>query len=118
MSALDDERDCPTHPCRACKGTGLTTDGLRIGQQGQAMSPGISWCYRCETPWTFVKSHTTQITRTQGCFPLCEQCWSELETPRARMPFYRAMWESWSADGVSSATEWALIEAAVLGEGP
>jgi hypothetical protein len=33
-----------------------------------------------------------------SCFPLCEQCWQEL-TPGQRLPYYRALVDSWMSDG-------------------
>lgn len=90
---------------------------LRIGRIGQLFAPGYGWCFRCKTPWLFVRWHDTQYgSHGCGCLPLCEKCWVEL-TPTQRMPFYRALIESWhERPGRTLAldAEWLLVEAAVL----
>ncbi len=69
-------------------------------------------CCRCGLPWGCVSEHTTWITESRGCFPLCEPCWRELGTPEARLPFYRAFIEK--SGGLES---WAHLQAAVMLEG-
>src|SRR5690348_6173590 len=83
------------------------------------LSPGIGKCYRCNRPWICpaqqyvgnrtwrqlphdryrgligVKPHITNYTLGSGCFPLCEPCWTALETPEARLPYYKQLWDSW-----------------------
>ena len=45
--------------------------------------------------WNDVPSHDTSFTATTSCFPLCAACWTRLETPAARLPYYRALWQQW-----------------------
>lgn len=35
-----------------------------------------------------------------ACFPLCEECWSELSI-RARIPYYEALWLDWVKTSLS-----------------
>lgn len=92
---------------------------VRLGTWSQRLAPGYSWCFRCETPWLFVKHHDTEyveLTETQAgraCFALCEKCWAEL-TIKQRMPYYRQLWEHWESLGVGEERHWQDIEAAVL----
>lgn len=70
---------------------------------------GYSTCLRCARPWDKVGDHSTSYTDKQGCFPLCECCWSDL-TPELRLPYYRILvFEVWE-----SPDDWPAIEAAVL----
>lgn len=82
---------------------------LRIGPVGKVLAPGYSWCHRCRTPWKFVEAHVTDYLKGRGCFPLCEKCWAELETPDARLPYYRELWMEWEFRGGL----WDNIEKAV-----
>lgn len=96
---------------------------VRIGRISHLLTPGYSWCLRCKTSWPFVKYHATDYAKINGnghgCFPLCTKCWAEL-TPMQRLPFYRALIESWYAGGRSKYSgmtfdeEWALVNDAVL----
>jgi hypothetical protein len=53
------------------------------------------------------KLHGSNITTTGdgilgiqvsgGCFPLCQSCWQEL-TPKYRVKYYRALWDSWHSE--------------------
>jgi hypothetical protein len=86
--------------------------GLRVGRISQLMTPGYSWCYKCKTTWQFVEGHHTPYSLGRGCFPLCEACWHET-SPADRLPFYRELFERWTAGG-SNDSKWADIEAAVL----
>jgi hypothetical protein len=36
-------------------------------------------------------THEVTVTNGVSCFPLCEQCWKELKTPQARLPYYRQL---------------------------
>lgn len=99
---------------------------IRVGRIGWLLAPGYSHCGKCETPWKFVRRHTTEIDNSRGCFPLCERCWQELETPEARLPFYAELWRSWVTQPMSlrspvdeadeMAADWPRIKAAVLAE--
>lgn len=67
----------------------------------RALAPGYSTCLRCGRPWKFVAGHITDYAPGRGCFPLCESCWAELETPAQRLPYYRSLvggWGRWTED--------------------
>lgn len=68
---------------------------MRLGRIGKLFARGYTWCFRCRTPWKFVEPHTTDYEWgdgwARGCFALCEECWAELETPTARLPFYEML---------------------------
>ncbi len=89
---------------------------LRVGFE-RALAPGYGTCYKCQRPWKFVKSHSTQYTETWGCFPLCEGCWSSM-TPRERLPYYRQLWLNWGGEETAKDEQhsWPLIKEAVLAE--
>ncbi len=89
---------------------------VRLGTWSQRLAPGYSWCFRCETPWLFVKGHDTKYSPDRACFPLCEKCWGEL-TPDERLPYYRQLWEHWKDVSSVDGKEWPAIEAAVLAGG-
>ena len=83
---------------------------------------GLGDCLRCHDTWDWKPSHVTNYSQTSGCFPLCEECWTEL-TPDERLPYYAllaGLWideaqhygrQDWVQDYV---TAWPAIEAAVL----
>lgn len=80
-------------------------------------NPGYSSCGRCGMPWAVVEGHSTLYSERWGMFPLCVECWTELGTPDARLPFYRALYESHKQDGEmddDTYHNWSLIEAAVM----
>lgn len=108
-------------------------------------TPGWGYCYKCHTSWDHVESHRTpwwwvsndrneqgpvplneSWTYSSGCFPLCKECWRELETPQARMVYYRMLWSSWLdeahqnnrpiAEIVALVNKWPAIEAGVNAE--
>lgn len=91
-------------------------------------------CERCGKPWpTYapLNEHTTwfegatngfqivtgtnqvQLLGSRGCFPLCETCWLELQTPAARLPYYRHLIELWERDAPGEITNWPAVKAAV-----
>lgn len=76
----------------------------------QAESSHYGHCYCCGLPWWAVDGHDTKYSVSHGCFPLCEKCWTALETPEARLPYYRQMFNKWPQDHA----DWNDIEAAVL----
>lgn len=92
---------------------------MRIGKIGQRLAPGYSWCHRCLTPWPFVTHHDTAYSEHSGCFPLCEQCWQELETPARRLPYYQELLAEWDrlTPGYVTAELTAAVERAVFSEG-
>lgn len=61
----------------------------------RGFAPGYSHCYRCGMPWKFTESHSTMYDGGRGCFPLCEDCWSDL-TPDERLPFYERLISDWN----------------------
>lgn len=72
-------------------------------------------CGRCRWPWPFVQTHSTRYSESNGCFPLCEQCWQELRTPEARLPFYEQLIDNWRGfgkleDGLPEAIRAAVME--------
>lgn len=77
-------------------------------------SPGYSWCLRCGMPWTKVEGHITNYgSDGRGCFPLCEGCWTSLETPDARIEYYLTLIDEWNRlhsveDGVRENIELAV----------
>jgi len=87
------------------------------GLKDRALSPGFSYCHRCGRTWNKVEGHTTNYTESSGMFPLCEICWGELK-PKARLPYYRTLFDSWMMssmqDGYELSASWADVEEAVL----
>jgi hypothetical protein len=68
-------------------------------------NPSKSWCFRCGMPWGVVKEHSTiWSSKGQGCFPLCEGCWSLLGSPEARIEYYKMLIDWWNAN------EWTCDE--------
>ena len=49
-------------------------------------------------------------TPKASCFPLCEDCWRQLKTPEARLPFYRALIDEWG----KGESVWPDVKASVL----
>lgn len=47
----------------------------------------------------------------EGCFPLCQQCWSELPV-EGRLPYYKKLWISWDDPDI----DWEPIRDAVYAE--
>lgn len=94
----------------------------RIGPISRRIAPTYGACHRCQTAWCFVESHGTMYSAVEGCSALCEECWSELKTPEARLPYYRHLWERWNADRLPDDTDaglahlWESIETAVRRE--
>ncbi|MDE2096158.1 MAG: hypothetical protein KGL39_02860 [Patescibacteria group bacterium] len=60
------------------------------------------------------KPHTIYVTNGDSCFPLCEQCWRELKTPEARLPYYRLLVDEWCKDDTNAEAKWPSIEKAVM----
>ncbi len=77
----------------------------------------LSTCSRCHRFWSEVSLHETPYKfvghiQVATCFPLCEQCWQEL-TPETRLPYYRALFETWERFGPQPTETWLLIDEAV-----
>lgn len=62
---------------------------------------GFSGCKRCGLKWNAVEHHTTEYTYSSGCFPLCVDCWDDLGTPEARLPYYLSLVRQWQSSGRS-----------------
>lgn len=84
-------------------------------RKARLANPGFGSCYRCGMPWSSTKSHSTWFDNWHGCFPLCEECWSQL-TPETRLPYYRNLYMDWERMG-GAMTSWPRIEASVLAGG-
>lgn len=76
------------------------------------LNPSYGTCGKCGMPWNKVKYHITNYTISNGCFPLCEECWQKL-TPKERLPYYRSLYDRWSELGRND-TDWEQIKKAVL----
>lgn len=82
-----------------------------LGHQERSSDPDWGSCFRCGRPWKNIHGHNTAYgSKGFGCFPLCEDCWSEL-TPEERLPYYRALYDSWTPD---CQDDWNEIEQAVM----
>lgn len=69
---------------------------------------GFGKCLRCEDSWWWKPKHVTTYIEHQptaenapgitgaGCFPLCEECWVWLGTPKDRLPYYAALIAWWA----------------------
>jgi len=73
---------------------------------------GYGGCYRCGDTWNWKTAHSTPYEEGRACFPLCEECWSEL-TPDERLPYYEELVAVWGERG--SARHRAIIAAARAG---
>jgi len=63
-------------------------------------SGGYSTCKRCNRTWNICEGHSTEYISGRGCFPLCEQCWSEL-TREERLPYYMSLVDDWQCGNTS-----------------
>ena len=95
---------------------------IKKGRCERTLAPGYGFCHRCGRPWKFTKGHSTTFEEGHGCFPLCEDCWSEL-TPTERLPFYRQLIDGYIHDSklpslytndTDYEKEWEMIKKAVL----
>lgn len=68
-----------------------------IGIIAKPFCLGYSSCGHCGRPWPICNEHATMYTWDRGCFPLCEDCWSEL-TIEERWPYYLDLWSRWSSE--------------------
>lgn len=93
----------------------LTTSRNRIGR-----ARGYGGCFACGVTWDWKEHHTTYYKPSDGCFALCEVCWSN-RTPEERLPFYAELMELWLVaqphctreEKVERLNDWPLIKAAV-----
>jgi hypothetical protein len=82
----------------------------------QVLFPSYGCCGRCHFPWSLVRLHLTPVGNTL-MFALCEDCWSELQTPEHRAPYYREVFNKWMAESRLGESEWPAIQSAVFHEG-
>lgn len=69
------------------------------GWSSRIKNPDYSSCGHCGRTWDTCKYHATPYTNNSaGCFPLCEDCWSELSIEE-RLPHYMRLVDSWEAFG-------------------
>lgn len=66
---------------------------------------GYGGCYRCGDTWNHTEHHSTPITNSKACFPLCVSCWEKL-SPDERLPYYQQLAQRWLDD----ASQWSLRE--------
>lgn len=78
--------------------TALCYVRLQMAPMMQRAFSHLGTCLRCQWPWAVVRGHTTTYRRGEGCFPLCEDCWVELRTPKNRMPYYMQLVDSWERE--------------------
>ena len=90
---------------------------MRLGRLSKLLAPGYGWCLRCETTWPFVEHHSTDYTPTRGCFPLCEECWTDLGDPLHRLPYYEELLRRWADDVPVDIETWQQVRDAVLAGG-
>ena len=91
----------------------------RTAEAAKHRGNGYGHCGRCFRPWNICEEHATYYSETQGCFPLCQDCWNEM-TPLMRLPFYRDLYASWrhqhfeAFGNLLGLAEWEMIKKAVL----
>lgn len=59
-------------------------------------------------------THALIMFNGLGCFPLCEQCWQELKTPAARLPYYRKLIDERIKEDPAEEKTWPRMKASVL----
>lgn len=99
----------------------------------------LGTCYRCRRPWKSharkkiapnhyrqlsrmrfwgllgVEPHLTRYKGDASCFPLCEDCWRELGTAEARIPYYRLLAYSWLEFSDRDDVHYDVIPGMILG---
>jgi hypothetical protein len=80
-----------------------------IAREGET---GYGRCYQCHRNWKLCRAHSTDFNRESGCFPLCQECWQELDV-EGRLVYYRQLWQDWNREDTYPLEEWTQIEAAV-----
>lgn len=77
---------------------------------------GFGGCMRCNDSWWWKPHHVTLYTdgpllpdgnhvAGAGCFPLCEECWVWLGTPKDRLPYYAALIHWWGSGEAPASLE-------------
>lgn len=105
-----------------CRGCGVTffepiepavdKKRLALAAIARRAAPGFSYCYRCTMPWKYTEAHITNYSNNRGCFPLCQQCWSEISIQH-RIPYYEMLFARWEQDKPMEAGEKEAILNAV-----
>jgi hypothetical protein len=65
---------------------------LRIGRVSQWLFRENAHCLKCYTSYALVDPHRTEIKGTV-LYPLCIQCWRELEHPMMRVQYYLMLYQ-------------------------
>lgn len=105
---------------------------LRVGRFIASVfgsNPYTGGCFRCTTPWDFIRAHTTPYCGCKqdgphrngrdycsGCFPLCESCWSELSINQ-RVPFYEklvALWGREEPNALHNGIPYSVLEERIM----
>jgi len=95
---------------------------VSIAELQEVASMGLGACGRCQRKWGEGNyGHSTMYDEHRGCFPLCENCWRELATPDARLPYYRQLIdlqarqeEIFDTERGEAERHWTLLERAVM----
>ena len=62
---------------------------------------GFGACMHCGDTFDWKAEHQTRYSHgasgSEACFPLCEDCWQQLGTPEARLPYYDRLVNVWAA---------------------
>lgn len=80
-----------------------------LGFFSRLITPSYGYCLDCGVSWAFAKEHITCYDGGNGCFPLCEKCWSSLSVEQ-RLPYYVELLFTWD---IENRKKWPAIEAAV-----
>lgn len=71
----------------------------------QSKFPDSICCGRCAFPYPVALFHSTSYEQGSGMFPLCQQCWEELQVTENRLPYYLQLASRWKhGDKVSEET--------------
>lgn len=55
---------------------------------------GCNGCSHCGGKWNWKQEHIIYYTKTNGMFPLCEECYEKL-SPQERYDYCIEVWNSW-----------------------
>lgn len=71
-----------------------------------------SGCRRCGDTWNWKERHATPYAEGYSMFPLCQECWEQLD-PAGRMPFYMRLVDDWAALDLHIEAELRIIREGV-----
>jgi hypothetical protein len=80
-----------------------------------------SYCERCGKHWNEIHFHDTWF-KYKGEYPdvgvsvLCDNCWWDLKTPQARLPYYKEADNKYWGHTIESSNNWELIKIALFKE--